>query len=275
MSESEVGAHYRHGDLLNAIAAALAAQGKSLERLRVEDLAPVDEFHIGGQPATAHLLEQLAVGPEHRVLDVGCGTGGCARLMASQLGCRVDGVDLTPEFVQTGRAMTEWLGLSDRVALHRGDALALPFTEATFDRAVMLHVGMNIEAKAALFAEVARVLRPGGVFGVYDILQVGPAPFQYPMPWASAAAISHLGDVDAYRDALQAAGFELLAVENRGDFARDFFARSAAAARRGDAPPPLSLHTLMGQDAAPRLKNLAAAVAVGALAPVEFVARKR
>ncbi len=144
--------HYTRGDLLQAIAAAVEASGKSTDTMTVDDLAPVDEFHIGGRKASEDFVSQLGITADHHVLDVGCGLGGTSRFVAQSRGCRVTGIDLTAEFVKTGQKLCSWVGLNDRVALHEGSALAMPFSEASLDDAFMLHVGMNIADKAGLCA---------------------------------------------------------------------------------------------------------------------------
>jgi hypothetical protein len=57
--DKTVADHYLHGDLINAIAAALPALGKTIETVTIEDLAPVDEFHIGGRLATDNLIAPI------------------------------------------------------------------------------------------------------------------------------------------------------------------------------------------------------------------------
>ena len=96
--------HYAQGGLLRSILDALAAGGADPEKLDPDDLATVDEFHIGGRSATVELLDQLHLRPGVQVLDVGCGLGGASRYMAWQFGARVTGVDLTPEFVNVARS---------------------------------------------------------------------------------------------------------------------------------------------------------------------------
>src|SRR5690606_33691687 len=108
----------------------------------------VDEFHIGGAEATAALLDQLDIGPDTRVLDIGSGIGGPARTIAERTGARVTGVDLTPDFVETARSLTETVGLSADFVV--GSALDLPFADAAFDLATLIHVGMNIPDKPRL-----------------------------------------------------------------------------------------------------------------------------
>ena len=66
----------------------------------------------------------------------------------------------------------------------------------------MLHVGMNIEDKAKLCSEVHRVLRPGSLFGIYDVMKAGAGELSYPVPWATTAASSFVVDPAQYRSAL-------------------------------------------------------------------------
>ena len=126
----------------------------------VEDLAPVDEFHIGGRVATKEFLDQLEITADDRVLDIGCGLGGASRFTAQEYGCRVTGIDLTDEYVRTGEVLCAWVGLGHRVTLEQGDATATPYADGEFAKAYMLHVGMNIADKDALATELYRILRP-------------------------------------------------------------------------------------------------------------------
>src|SRR5262249_10542157 len=143
----------------------------------------VDEFHIGGRKASADFLDQLSFNDQTKVLDVGCGLGGPARFVAHRYGSQVTGIDLTPEYVETRNRLCKWVGLAERISLHQGSALAMPFMEASFDGAYMMHVGMNIEDKETLASEVARVLRPGSVFGIYDVMRTGFGELAFPVPW--------------------------------------------------------------------------------------------
>ena len=182
--EREVEDHYSHGTLIETIEAALSASGIDRDALTVGDLAPVDEFHIGGRAATVDLAEQLALAPSDRVLDVGSGLGGAARFFADEVGCAVAGVDLTAEYVVAARSLSGRVGLGERNTFEQASALAMPFDDASFDAAYMLHVGMNIEAKSELFTEIARVLVPGGLLGIYDVMRTGDGELVYPVPWA-------------------------------------------------------------------------------------------
>ncbi len=126
LNMNTLAAHYTHGALLSAILAGVQMLGKSPDMVTVEDLGPVDEFHIGGRVATKSFLDQLGIAADDHVLDVGCGLGGASRFAEGQYGCRVTGIDLTSEYVKTGEVLCSWVGLDDRIALERGDAIATP-----------------------------------------------------------------------------------------------------------------------------------------------------
>ena len=266
--------HYTHGRLIRAITEGLAALGKTPQSIAVDDLGPVDEFHIGGRQATEDVMRALRLGKNLHVLDVGSGLGGAARFVGSRYGCRVTGIDLTAEYVETARALSEWTGLAGRLRFHHGSALDMPFADAAFDRAYMLHVGMNVPDKRALFAEVARVLAMGGIFAVNDVMRTGEAPLVFPVPWAATPEISALATPEAYKAALQASGFELLDERDRRAFAIDFFRAMRARMAQAGGPPPLGLHLVMGPDAGTKIANMMANIERGSIAPVELVARR-
>jgi ubiquinone/menaquinone biosynthesis C-methylase UbiE len=273
--EQTVSDHYNHGDLINAIEAALPALGKDTQSVTIQDLAAVDEFHIGSRLATDHLLEQLNFSDQDHILDVGCGLGGAARYVASKYQNQVSGIDLNTEFVETGKALCRWLNLASHVSLEQGSALTMPYTEKQFDGAYMLHVGMNIADKLALFNEVNRVLKPGAYFGVYDIMQCSDGVMAYPVPWAATEQTSKLATSEQYQAALKSAGFKVFAVENRRDFALDFFKQRALENKENGGPPPLGLHTLMQQSTALKIPNMVANISNNLITPVEIIAVKK
>ncbi|MCP4342174.1 MAG: class I SAM-dependent methyltransferase, partial [Desulfobulbaceae bacterium] len=149
-----VSEHYTHGKLLGAIQASISKLGKTTDSITIEDLAPVDEFHIGGRRATNNLLNQVSISEQDHILDVGCGLGGVSRFVASKYNTRVTGIDLTQEYIEIGKVLCRWVGLDKQVTLQQGSALAMPFEKETFDGALLLHVGMNIDDKVRLFSEV-------------------------------------------------------------------------------------------------------------------------
>lgn len=271
-THSAVADHYARGDLVAAICEGLARVGKTESTVTAEDLAAVDEFHIGGHAATGELARQLALAAEDHVLDIGCGLGGPARHIAARYGCKVTGIDLTRDYVDTGNVLSRWLHLENRVSLQQGNALALPFSDGSFDAGYMLHVGMNIADKRALFAEAARVLRPGALFGVFDVMRAGEGTLAYPLPWASTAETNAIAAPAQYRDTLSDAGFEPISERNRRDAALDYFARQRAQVATG--LPGLGVQTLMGARRPEMVRNMSESISAGRIAPVEIIARR-
>jgi SAM-dependent methyltransferase len=271
---TRVADHYGRDDLLHRISAGVEQLGKTPETLTIEDLGAVDEFHIGGATATRAFLERVDVQPADHVLDIGCGLGGTSRFTASTYDCRVTGVDLTREYVETGQVLCSWIGLDHCVELVQGDATATGFPEESFDRAVMLHVGMNIPDKRALAAEAYRVLKPGGVFGIYDVMLAGSDDLVFPVPWATVADTSAVAPPDEYEAALTGAGFTVTDTVDRSGFALEFFENLRAAGAGRSGPPPLGLHILMGENAPLKVKNMIENISAGRVAPVEMIARK-
>lgn len=273
--EKEISDHYLHGNLIDAIEAALPAIGKTIETVTIEDLAPVDEFHVGGRAATDHLLNQLNISEESHLLDIGCGLGGAARYIANKYNNHVTGIDLTTEYIDTGNILSDWLKLDACVSLDQGSALSMPYQDNAFDGSYLLHVGMNIADKASLFKEIYRVLKPGAFLGIYDIMRQQGGELAYPVPWATDANTSHLSTAECYEKALVDAGFEISGVNNRRDFAIGFFKRVRARAQANKAPSPLGLHILMQESSADKVRNMISNITNNLISPVEIIAVKR
>jgi ubiquinone/menaquinone biosynthesis C-methylase UbiE len=269
---NSIAEHYTHGRLLDSILQGVEAIGKTPATVTVDELAPVDEFHIGGRQASEDFISQLELSADDITLDIGCGIGGTARFVASRFGCRVTGIDLTPEFVSTGQTLCKWVGLSGQVELHQGDATVMPFANESFDAAFMLHVGMNVADKEVLFAEVYRLIKPGAIFGIYDVMQTSDAPLTYPVPWSSVPDTSALATQDEYMEILGQVGFNIIRTRNRRDFAAGFFADTRKQMERAGGAPPLGVHVAMGDSAPVKIKNMVENIAAGRVAPVEIFA---
>lgn len=272
--DQAVSESYFHGNLLNAIQASIGKLGKTVDSVTVEDLGPVDEFHIGGRSATKSFLDQLNFSNQDHILDVGCGLGGATRFVANTYGSRVTGIDLSQEYTETGKALNNWVKLDKQITLQQGSALTMPFEDETFDGGFMLHIGMNIEDKAKLFSEIYRVLRPGATFGVYDIMRQNGGELSFPVPWATDKSTNKLATSDQYKRALSDAGFEVASENNRSEFALEFFKQMRAKTEADGGPAPLGLHTLMKESTPIKLKNMVDNIAAGYIAPVEIIAHK-
>jgi len=270
--EKSVADHYLHGDLLKSIEAALPSLGKTSENISIEDLAAVDEFHIGGRQATSSLVAKLMFSGQQHVLDVGCGLGGAARYVADKYKNNVTGIDLSKEYIETGKALCGWLNLDKQVNLVQGSAMSMPFEGESFDGGYMLHVGMNIEDKAKLFAEIYRVLRPQTFFGIYDVMRQTADDLIYPVPWATDSSTCKITVSQQYKETLSDAGFGVSKENNCADFALDFFKKMREKMATGSEPPPLGLHTLMQESTGVKINNLIENIEKGYVAPVEIIA---
>ena len=269
--ELNVERYYTRGRLEDSILQALARAGKDLANLTHGDLAALDEFHAGGREATQELAAQMELRPGLHLLDVGSGIGGPARYFAAEHGCRVTGVDLTEEFVFVSRSLTRRTKLDHAVEFLHGSALALPFGRANFDRAYTIHAGMNIADKDGLFREVRRVLKPDGLFAIFDLMRTAEGPIRYPVPWALTDETSFVSHVNDYRNTLAATGFDVIRERRRGAFALEFTQRIMARVAQG-GPPALGLHLLMGEPTKVMLGNVQAMIQEGILEPVELIA---
>jgi ubiquinone/menaquinone biosynthesis C-methylase UbiE len=248
------------GGLVAAISSALDAAGMDRSTLQPADLAPIDEFHIRGRAATLEIVEALDVTAESHVVDLGSGLGGPARTLAEVTGCTVTGVDLTPEFCQVATALSAWTGLSERTRFEVGDALATDLADGAADAAMTIHVAMNIEDKPALYAEAFRLIRPGGRFVVYDVLQGDGGVVHYPVPWANDPSTSFLATAEQMRELLAEAGFEISSEVDSSDESLAWFQQMRARIER-DGPPPVTFAAFLGpafgQMAANQVANLA------------------
>lgn len=246
-------AHYGSDDLAGRIAAALpdGPVDRSL-------LSSLDEFHSRGLAATREIARMAGLARGMRVLDLGCGLGGPARTFAAEFGCRVDGIEIVPEFCRAAAMLNERTGLDGSVAVHRADMGALPFQGAVFDRAGTLHTLVNVPDPAAVLAGVRRVLKPDGRYFFYEIVRAGEGELAYPVPWAPDASLDFTRTEADLREAIAAAGMALEVWEDASGATLEWFAeiaavRSAAPAARAVGP---TLALVMGPDAGLKSRNL-------------------
>ena len=265
--------HYARQDLGNRILGALAQAGKDLDRLRPEDLAAVDEFHVRGRAATLELARAAGIDSTQHVLDVGSGIGGPSRCLAGEFGCRVTGIDLTGEYCRVAAMLSERTGLAGRVSYQQADALNLPFLDGTFDVVWTVHVAMNVPDKPRLYREIYRVLKPAGTLAIYDILAGPSGPVLFPVPWARQPETSFLVTPDELRALLDQAGFRIADWADTTQAARGWFASQSEKFRQHGLPS-LGIQLLLGPDFQVMGRNQRRNLEEGRIVLAQIVARK-
>lgn len=270
-STGPIDAHYTVEVLDEKILQALKASGKDLDVLTVEDLAPVDNFHMGGLDATRRLLELADPAPDQQILDVGGGLGGPARLLATETGATVTVLDATKEYCRAGERITELLGLENKVRFRQADARDMPFEDQSFDLAWLQHTTMNIDDKQALFKELHRVLRPGGRVIMHEVLAGGAPLMHFPVPWAQEQSMSFLASPSEFMAALSDNGFSEVVWNDVTLESLGWWQQRLAAAAEQEAPPPLGIHLLMGPDTPEKANNVLRALEDEMLVVVQAV----
>jgi len=231
--------HYSAQDIEARILAALRVAGLNpRQRLFPVELGALDHFHTGGFQASLVLQELAQIQAEDRVLDLGAGLAGPARMLAASPGCRVDCIELSADYCVGARLLNRLTGLEDRVDTHQGSALALPFPEDSFDVVWMQNVGMNIADKHKLYGEISRVLKPNGRFAFQEMAAGEEPTSYYPLPWATDPADNLLISIEEMRELLTQCG---LVAEYFEDVSDARLPSPASTMPGGAAPAPLSL----------------------------------
>lgn len=208
--QRSVSDHYGWSGLMATIEEEIRRHGINPREVTVAQLAPVDNYHWLRLAGTLALADAAAITNTERVLDVGGGIGGPARQLATRVGCHVTVLDVTREYCTVGETLTEWTGLTEQVTFVHGSALDMPFPDDVFDVVWTQHATMNIPDKPRLYDEIARVVRSGGRFAMFDVLAGNRQPIHFPVPWASEESFSFLLSPQETRDLITRAGFREL-----------------------------------------------------------------
>ena len=251
-SES-VQSHYFVSELYNNILDKLKTIGVDLNNVKRTDLSSVDEFHVRGLEVSKELAQQIT-SSNLKVLDVGCGLGGPARMLADEKNCVVTGLDLSQEFIETAKALSKLVNLDSNTIFLKGNALDLPFERNSFDIVWTQHVQMNISEKKKFYSEIFRVLKIGGKFLFYDIFKSSDNEINYPMPWASSEDLSHLINIVELEKILSSVGFNSFSKRNQTDAGLASIKQMLSNIKEF-GPPKMGLNVLMGKDTKQKILN--------------------
>ena len=247
--------YYSPNDLYNKIIDGLNKIGKDLSKVTLDDLQPVDEFHIRGDVATKELIKLSNFTPDMHILDVGCGVGGSTRRLSHETGCSVTGIDLSDEYIDAAERLTQLLNMQERVKFHAASALALPFDDNSFDGAWSIQMNMNVEDKLGWLKEVYRVVKPGGRAVLYEVCGNKNTPVYFPVPWAQDSSMSFLVPPESFRDVITSAGFDIDVWNDKTDLAQKAFEHMKEPMGE-PALPELGVHQLVGNDILTKAYNL-------------------
>ena len=247
--------YYSPNNLYNKIIKGINELGRDLSKITLDDLQPVDEFHIRGDVATKELIKLSNFTPDMHILDVGCGVGGSTRRLSHEAGCRVTGIDLSDEYIDAAERLTQLLNMQDRVKFHAASALELPFVDNTFNGAWSIQMNMNIEDKLGWIKEVYRVLKPGGRAVLYEVCGNINTPIYFPVPWAQDSSMSFLVPPEPFRDVITSAGFDIAVWNDKTDLAQKAFMNKTEPLGEPNLPD-LGVHLLVGNDILTKAYNL-------------------
>ena len=250
---------YGHQELEQRILEGLKASGCNLDDLSCDDLAPIDHFHIRGKPASLELARLAGIQSGLKVLDVGGGIGGSARMLANEFGCQVTVLDITQVFCDIGTMLTARTGLKDRVDFQQGDAMTLPFPDNSFDIVWTQHSSMNIPDKPRMYQEVRRVLNADGRLAMYEIMAGAVTPVLFPVPFAADDALSFLLPPNEVCSIIEKSGFNKIKWQDVTTlsmkwYTDNFSGFSDRAANRTPLPS-LGLHLLFGDHVYEIMRN--------------------
>ncbi len=158
------------------------------------------------------LITRLNLPQGSRVLDVGCGLGGSAFVMAREFGLLVDGIDLSRNMLAIANQKLDKYKLAERVKLRWGDCLDLDIRaeyDAIYSRDVFLHIG----DKPRLFKVINNALKPNGQLLFSDYC-CGPKPWQDDFSAYVEDRKYTLHTLPDYAELIKQAGFEQVEYED-------------------------------------------------------------
>ena len=126
-------------------------------------------IHPGGFEATNKLIQSLKISSDSKVIDIACGKGTSAMLIAEKFGCHVVAIDIDEKLIEEAKQLTKKKGLENKITYHVGDALKLPFNDNEFDVAISQAMLVLVGDKIKAIQEANRVIKKGGTAGWLEL----------------------------------------------------------------------------------------------------------
>ncbi|MGY9057897.1 MAG: SAM-dependent methyltransferase [Alphaproteobacteria bacterium] len=183
----------------------------------IERLYGDDFLSLSGVESSDFMVERAGIGSASTVLDIGCGVGGPALHLAEKTGCTLTGIDLIEWHTEEATARAATRGLSARTHFQPGDATALDFADGSFDVAWSQDAWCHVPDKAAVVAEAARVIKPGGMLALTDWVQLGEMEPAYLAEVKSAVASPNFASPAEYVGWMEANGLTVIAQDDISD----------------------------------------------------------
>ncbi|KAJ5257145.1 ERGosterol biosynthesis methyltransferase [Penicillium angulare] len=162
-----------------------------------------------------YLALKMGIQEGQHVLDVGCGVGGPAREIAKFIGCNVLGLNNNDYQIERATKYAQSEGLADRVGFTKGDFMQMDFPDNSFDAVYAIEATVHAPSLEGVYSEIFRVLKPGGVFGVYEWLMTESYDNDdlrhrsIRLGIELGSGISNMEKVSVGLEAMRKAGFEL------------------------------------------------------------------
>ena len=213
-----------------------------------DGLAIIDQLHSGGLAFTRLLAKLSEVKGGEKVLDVGCGAGGPARVLAAEKGATVTAIDITAGLIDLARHLSEISQIP--VTFDQADALNLPYESGSFDLVWTQHAAATIADKERFYGEMRRVLKPGGKLAMHDLVTGSTeGRLHMPIPSADTEDITFLMQPERLKGLLAALGFREIQWRD---------VTKATIAWFGMLPPPgsFSIRLIKGEGFSEMVENL-------------------
>jgi len=263
---------YQHVDRVER---ELSEQGLDAgEALDVAALESLDQLHYHGRSAVLEAIEELGLDRESRVLDIGSGLGGPARVIASEVGCRVTAVELQDDLNRLAQSLTRRCGLADLIEHRRADVLTASLPTREFDALVSWLTFLHIPERETLLRRCHQRLRPGGRILVEDFFARRELSDEESALLADEVFCQRLDTLPAYRELIKEAGFEGIECQDMTESWRQFVGERLAAFRNDEE----RFSRVHGQDAFEALETFYRVIdqlfTSGALGGVRWTARR-